>query len=556
MFLLAAACSDLPTDGRPAQLPASPGAVSEVRCTVSVATAQLSCVQQEPGSGASRTMMTLGGQHRNVRLASSGLSATGGIFSFDVTVQNLLQQPLGTADGVAAHGAGVRVFFVSLQGTGGTGEVTVANPTGVGIFTAADQPYFQYGGSVGSELGADGMLTTGETSLPKRWEFAYGDHTAFTFSVYVTAEVPDPAGAPLHLVQISAGGSHTCGLTAAGKAYCWGYGVSGNLGNGGVSDRNVPVPVTMPDGEVFTQIDGGHSQACAVAASGQAYCWGTASNGVLGTGFWASTTPAAVLQPQGVSFTKISTGVYNTCAIGPSGAYCWGHAGVLGDSVGNESGVPVPVALPAGEVLTDISVGRRHTCGIASSGTTWCWGFGGNGQLGNGGFAYSAVPVPVTPPLGITFTQVVAGNEFTCALAGGAAYCWGRGLYGALGNGLDVDAGVPVAVHQPLGTTFSEVSANFDGVGVCALGNAGLYCWGREVISVQGNFGFVSVPVARAMPAGASVTGISVGGEHRCLLADNGVYCWGWGLSGQLGNGTDISNGGFSATPTPVAGTR
>jgi alpha-tubulin suppressor-like RCC1 family protein len=43
--------------------------------------------------------------------------------------------------------------------------------------------------------------------------------------------------------ELSAGQFYTCGLTVAGVAYCWGYNVYGELGDGTTTTRNVPVGV-------------------------------------------------------------------------------------------------------------------------------------------------------------------------------------------------------------------------------------------------------------------------------------------------------------------------
>src|SRR5687767_13592247 len=125
LLLLGAACADSPTGAR---TPAEPAyTVSEVRCTASVSTASLSCTGQSLGAEGPRlAQITVGGQHRYVRLQSSGIAVAEGIFSFDATVQNLLQEPMGTADGTTGHAAGVRVVFASLTGTGGSGVASVA----------------------------------------------------------------------------------------------------------------------------------------------------------------------------------------------------------------------------------------------------------------------------------------------------------------------------------------------------------------------------------------------------------------------------------------------
>ena len=73
--------------------------------------------------------------------------------------------------------------------------------------------------------------------------------------------------------------------------------------------------------------------------------------------------------------------------------------------------------------VADVSAGGSHSCALANSGRVFCWGFGENGQLGNGGTAGRSVPVPVT---GITnAVGVAAGGFHSCAvLQGGAVQCW------------------------------------------------------------------------------------------------------------------------------------
>ena len=51
------------------------------------------------------------------------------------------------------------------------------------------------------------------------------------------------AAAPLLFRAVSAGESHTCGVTTDSRAFCWGSNFLGKLGTGSEISRLVPAPV-------------------------------------------------------------------------------------------------------------------------------------------------------------------------------------------------------------------------------------------------------------------------------------------------------------------------
>jgi hypothetical protein len=178
-------CTDEP-------LPTTPGTSAPlpqvIACRADVPAGTLVC-KRPPGAAAPGLALavTLGGQGTFVQLTSDHVSYDGSqVFQADVTVQNLIAQPLGTTDGTTLDPAGIRVFFHSGPTvTGGTGSVSVANADGTGTFTGTNQPYFQY----------DAVLATGVTSAPRTWEWNVPPAvTTFVFEVYVTAEVQFPDG--------------------------------------------------------------------------------------------------------------------------------------------------------------------------------------------------------------------------------------------------------------------------------------------------------------------------------------------------------------------------
>ena len=286
---------------------------------------------------------------------------------------------------------------------------------------------------------------------------AYGQLGDGTVNAALTARaVQAPNGVTLS--RLAVGGSHTCGLTPSGGAYCWGYNVIGQLGDGSFTTTSTMVPVQVPAGVHFTAIGLGLGHSCALTASGTAYCWGYNGFGQLGTGTGSvqDSVPQLVQMPAGVAFTQIAGGAAFTCALARSGAaYCWGSnsTGQLGDGTQTDHATASAVRLPPGVTLTQLVVGSEHACGRATDGTAYCWGDNSAGQLGDNSGVVQMAPVPVLLPAGVTFAQLSAGALHSCGLtAAGAGYCWGDNGYGQIGDGTGGQYAIratPTAVRMP-----------------------------------------------------------------------------------------------------------
>jgi hypothetical protein len=186
--LLLAACDP---DGGPSGAVPTPDpspVLTAVQCSVVVATHAVTCAKPGANTSVSPTLL-VGGQGVYVQVTSSNVAYDGSqVFSFDVTVQNLLPAPqvMGTVDGTTLHANGVRIFFgtepVVLTGSG---NVSIANADGSATFTSGNQPYYQY----------DEVLSSLEVSPSKNWQFNLDNTvTSFGFLVYVAAEVLYPNG--------------------------------------------------------------------------------------------------------------------------------------------------------------------------------------------------------------------------------------------------------------------------------------------------------------------------------------------------------------------------
>lgn len=497
----------------------------------------------------------------------------------------------------------------------------------------ADGRAFCWGLNASGQLGNDGKASS---LSPVAVSLASG-----TFSRAVTS--------------IGAGGAHTCAI-AAGSAYCWGSGGSGQLGNAKATSSAVPVAVTATAmGAHVTAISAGDSNSCAIS-SGRAFCWGAGASGQLGNG---STIDAA--SPVAVggtvasrAVTAISAGTNVACAAGGAPAACWG-AGALGQMGDGDTGAtnvtPSDVTLngavcPSGSVrqgadcslsegtdyyfrlaygigswvapgsewvrattktrgdltpsatsatatainlgwgappelgdsypeytlqrsvsaagsapatlttvglraavdrggvlpsqrYTKLAAGLTHTCGIVG-GALYCWGSNASGELGLGNTSAVAEPTRVTAFNQKSVTDVAVGDASTCAVADGAAYCWGRNSDGRLGTGDTTSANAPRLVANQAGYTVIEVAVG--AAHSCAItSDHKAWCWGSNVSGQLGtgtqSDALTPQPVGAGDRGTAGIDHIAAGGNHTCAIAASRSYCWGLNDSGELGNG-------------------
>ena len=369
--------------------------------------------------------------------------------------------------------------------------------------------------------------------------------------------LPEPVGEPF--ASIAAGGHTTCALTVSGRAFCWGRGTSGQLGNGGTESQPRPIPVAT---ELrFVELAVGYYHSCGLVADGSAYCWGARGDamGQLGTGSRSATSVRPVRVDTRQRFRQISAGQVHTCALTAEGtAYCWGGniRGQLGDGTGRNRGAPVRVT--GGHQFASLEAGALHTCGATTDGRALCWGDNFFGSVTGDPGTHTADSCPgtqdtrctLTPhslDTGVGFVAIGAGDALTCALTNtGGWWCWG---------GSAQESVPPLSV----GSTLSAVAIAVGSGHACALTqNGSVLCRGGNSL---GQLGTGSATLERSMeplPVNGSHTFQSVasGIFHTCALAmDGAAYCWGGNREGQLGHGSPhscITSHPCARSPQPV----
>ena len=259
---------------------------------------------------------------------------------------------------------------------------------------------------------------------------------------------------------------------------------------------------------------------------------------------------------------QIAVGGASTSALLSNGeVMCWGYngSGQLGDGTTTNRVRPGLVSNRAGTGpltgVTAISInGGDSACARKSNGTAVCWGWNGDGQLGDGTTSMRTRPVAVSnargsgPLTGVA--SISAGRGHTCArLTNGWVACWGRNNRGQLGIGTTTGRRLPTLVYDGFGTaplTVSQVDAGTDFT--CArLPAARAACWGHGRAVGAGSRPNRLRPVLVSNGAGTGplldVDSVSTGRDHVCARrTTRKAACWGHNAAGESGDGTYVEH--------------
>lgn len=417
----------------------------------------------------------------------------------------------------------------------------------------------------------------------------------------------EPAG------LIAAGVNHTCVLTETSRTlHCWGsnrYGQFG-LGDTGTTDyypqettQTIRTPLRLrtiadvtTDARGWTHMVVGENITCGTLPNDQnaesLYCWGDNSLGQVGVGTInltyntaeppvptaATVVPSYHATPQLLDDTRtwlfLATSYATTCGIDSNHELrCWGfnRYGQVGNgSFGNtqipdgtETFVPVMysqtavVAPPPGEQWVSVAPGNTTTCALTDMNNVYCWGRRNQGQTGTGGANNQSellTPTKVNKADPQGFTGVWGDITHSCALVGDAAYCWGQGTSGGIGNGANMTQSSPTLVSG--GLSFERLTLGSN----CACGLVvdpvttpqayQAYCWGNNPRNILLT-GAASANVPTAVNTTRRWLLLDLGPGHACGVdhLDNKLYCWGDnGL--ELGTG----QGKIGSVPASVLG--
>jgi alpha-tubulin suppressor-like RCC1 family protein len=307
--------------------------------------------------------------------------------------------------------------------------------------------------------------------------------------------------------KVAIGRRSMCALRG-GAIRCWGGNDLGELGHAAGSAGDVrcgsescnPAATelsNLPSGVTFSDLSAGSNHFCALAISGDVYCWGSNEYGQVGIGDnFGSALPTKVSLPNTAGAGKLATGSSISCAaLKPTGLACWGYnkrgsAGLGSDGIATGSAcgsnanrcLSVPTAVLGAEnlLVEELDSNEAATC-FKSKQALHCFGDGYLRTLGTdrdgGGFPMTNSPLPIPNP-----SSVSLGQYGGLAFSGSNVFTWGFNARGATASGLPTidDAGTLYALLPEARSSLEKANLAalaFDGTGMALRGGA-LLGWG------------------------------------------------------------------------------
>jgi alpha-tubulin suppressor-like RCC1 family protein len=358
----------------------------------------------------------------------------------------------------------------------------------------------------------------------------------------------------------------------SGPVYAWGNGIDGEIGNGSTpAAQAFPTTVPLPSGVTAVEVAGGAETSYALGSDGNVYAWGNGTDGELGndgtTPLQDSAVQVDLKALKGVAPVAIAAGTdraYSLDADGNVWAFGNDGNGELGDGgAGGEELSPVEVDLD-GDTIVAIAAGSITGYALDQSGYVWSWGYGADGELGDGSSgstesSETAAPptLVIDPDTGGLFqaSAIAAGGSNAYAIGlDGDLYAWGDNTYGQLGNGSsDPNSSLPALVELPDDDSAVSIAAGArTAYALDASGDA--FSWGYGMDGELGDGAAVNspTPVPVTMPAGVSFLEITGSYTNGYAIGSNqDVYTWGYDGEGELGNGS-VDPGAYGI-PEPAA---
>lgn len=268
--------------------------------------------------------------------------------------------------------------------------------------------------------------------------------------------VPTQLGTDTNWKSIEIGyAAHSLAIKTDGTLWSWGYGGSGQLGNGATT---MPTPMQVGNDTNWKSISTGSNHSFAIKTDNTLWVWGRNTDRELGIYTSGNYQYSPVQRGANWLFAAAAEDNYGLGVRLEGTLWGWGKNGLGQLGIGSNASVYQPTQVGTNTNWKKIAPGRYQTIGLKMDGTLWAWGHNNYGQLGLGtigGNNYSPTQIGTDS----NWIDVESGLYFGAALkASGEIYTWGSNEYGQLGIGNTTDSSNPILVNCP--STLSNENFN------------------------------------------------------------------------------------------------
>ena len=315
----------------------------------------------------------------------------------------------------------------------------------------------------------------------------------------------------------------------------------GQLGDGTNTDRPLPGQTGIADDWVAVAAS---SYNLAINKKGELWAWGNNTNGQLGNGTTTHLNIPTRVEGDGKhNWVTVAAGSGHSLGIrGEGELWAWGRnsLGSIGDDTTTQR--PTPVRIGTAGDWVAVAAGDNHSLAINKKGELWAWGYNYYGQIGDGSGVTRRIPTRVGTDS--DWLMVTSGTSKSMGLREAEGrrelWSWGRGVYGALGNGSTANSRYPTKV---IGDNWITVLLGSNhGMAIRQdEGKLELWGWGLNGNGQIGD-GYKTNRLSPVQIPGENWIAVSAGIYHslgmREINGKRALWAWGSNNFGQLGDGT------------------
>ena len=336
-------------------------------------------------------------------------------------------------------------------------------------------------------------------------------------------------------ISVHAGAAQTFAVRSDGALWAWGENSKGELADGTVADRCVPVQTAFH--RPWDAVSAGQDHVVGLQPDGTLWAWGKGEFGERGDGARDIDGDVPVQVEHDTSWKLANGGFCVSIAVDSESAlWTWGYPVEQPSLASNLVASPVQVGEESD--WSSASAGLKFAAAIKTDGTLWTWGRNYSMQLGDGTTEPRDNPIRIGEDA--DWLSVSTGGASAVALKKDRSlWAWGSNEYGQLGDGTNEQKGVPERIGMESGWVFAATSLG--GHSAAIDGNGALWTWGYNAAGQLGDGANKNRAYPAMVGSDTDWKTFALGNGHTLAVKEDGtLWAWGRNPAGQLGDGTTV----------------